>query len=486
MFFELSCEYKPNPRKRNQIHVSFFQHFVLTTLMCFLTSAYAHAQTIYHLNRGNQPVVILDSAECRSFMLKELSIYYQNGFARAHWALDTVFKHSDTTHVKYTLMSGNIIRMDSLFLVNGQFIRPSVLYTMMGWKSQKTFIYEAFEFNLKTIPQLNFIQISKPQYYFTNHTVNTRVEVKSTANNELDGMMGLVNGSGGKSILLGQVKVKWINALRHADEMNIDWQRQAKSTQRLQFSFQIPYCFKSNFGWSMQTDLYKKDSTFFQSKLDLGLQYRFQPQQSLNLQFQRQKSSRLNDVQNSNILHSLFGMEYRQAWSSDHYLLKTHLFAGKGNRQFYSLDSISRSPILKSQLQIELALFIKNIYFQSSLQNWFLSKEANQPIEWYRIGGNQTLRGFQQESIFIRNGQCFQFNLGYGNRTSGRLYLFYDWGLLSLSNEQKRSVYSSFGPGAQLPTAGGNVLIHFGWGQYPQTALQLKNGVFNLSYQVYF
>ncbi len=486
MFFELSCEYKPIHRKENQKLVSFFQHFVLTTILCFWVAALAYSQTIYQLNRGDQLIIFRDSVECRSFMNKELKLWYQNGFARAHWALDTVAERSDTNHVQYSLMSGNMISMDSLFLSQSSIIRPSVLQTMMGWKSGKTFIYEEFESNLQSISPLNVIQVSKPQYYFTHHTVNTRVDVKSVISNELDGMMGLANDPSGKPVLLGQLKVKWINAFRHADEMNIDWQRQAKSTQRLQFSFQIPYCFRSHFGWSLQSDIYKKDSTFFQSKLDLGLQYKFQPQQSINFQFQRQKTSRLNDTQNVNILHSLVGMEYRQLWMGERYSFRTYLFAGKGNRQFYSLDSTSKSPMWKSQLKLELALFVKSLYFQTSVQNWLLSKQADQQIEWYRIGGNQTLRGFQQESIFVRNGQCVQINLGYGNRTGSRLYIFYDWGIFNSSPDKKRSIYSSFGPGAQLPTTGGNILLHYGWGIYPQTPLQLKNGVFNLSYQVYF
>lgn len=486
MIFNLSCEYNLFHEKRNPFVNSFFQHLISSYLIFLVGITTTRAQSQYILKNGRDTISAIDSITCHGIMTKELANLYKNGYARAHWSLDTIVEIPDHLIAHYTLRRGNIILMDSALFGSNPIVKPVVLNAMMGWKKNRIFLYDELESHLKSINQSGAIRLSRPAYYFSDSTVNTRIEVKPIIKNELDGMMGLVNDNQGKAILLGQLKVKWVNALKHADEFNIHWQRQAKSTQRLQFSFQIPYCFGTQFGYSIQTDLYKKDSTFFQSNINLGVQYLFQPQQKITFQFQREKSSRLNNSDNQNIIHSLFGLAYHQRWTGNHYSLITNCSFGQGNRTLYSLDSTSQSKVWKSQIEVEIGLFYKSTFIQVAIENCMLSQEANQSIEWFRIGGNATLRGFQQESIFVRNGQILQFNVGYGNQHSSRLYLFYDWGFLNTTLKNSHERYSSFGPGAYLPTSGGNILMHYGWGMYPNTTVQLKSGVFNLSYQVYF
>jgi outer membrane protein assembly factor BamA len=96
------------------------------------------------------------------------------------------------------------------------------------------------------------------------------------------------------------------------------------------------------------------------------------------------------------------------------------------------------------------------------------------------------LRGLAQESLFIREGIIGQGNWGVGKQASNQFYVYTDYGQLCDNLTRQFYPVFSYGLGAQFTTPSGQIQMDYGWSKFDQTPIEYRNGIFNLSYQVYF
>jgi outer membrane protein assembly factor BamA len=426
--------------------------------------------------------LIGDSTAAHTLMNNHLTRLYEKGYALAIWQLDSIANQNGFYH----LMPGNIIYCDSIVGINEQIIRPSVFRAMLDWHEKKPFISRDFDKNISSLTNGGLIKISQHRVFFEENRAVLRISMDKINKNELSGLAGLQPSSDGKTTIIGECNAFWQNALRHGEKMKIQWQRQSKGTQRLRIDFNIPYCFKSPFGLELLIDLYRKNESFFQSQIDVSAQYLINPQQNAAIFTQLQRTSLINESENKSFTHRLVGISHTSRIQLNQSDIQWVIKIAQGQRESYSLLSASKKSLQKYATDIDYTLHLKNLFSTFSFHYKEISKSATDISEGIRLGGNQTIRGFQQESIYSKQSFILQTSMGWRSKDQSRFYLFSDIALIKTFENSFSQRYWSWGPGTSLYTPNGNILINYGWGKYPNQPILYKNGIFNLSYQVYF
>ncbi len=270
-------------------------------------------------------------------------------------------------------------------------------------------------------------------------------------------------------LLTGQLNADLFNPFGLGERIKARFQQFRPGTQELQLGFNLPYAVGLPFGADLGFELYRRDSTYLDVILDLGMQYLFEGNNYVKIFWNRTSTTlisideeQIRNTQalptNLDVANTTVGLEYymqrldyrfnpRRGWS---------VFAkgGVGNKRISrsnlilslndSTDNFDYNTLYDSlnertfQFRIhgEAAYYLpimKRSTLKLGLSGGYLeSEEQLFRNELYRIGGNQLLRGFDEESIFAglytiltleyrllldRNSYLFTFaDLGYYER----------------------------------------------------------------------
>lgn len=416
-----------------------------------------------------------------------LNNYYTKGYALAIWQLDSVCElHPMSMVGYYTFQPGKIITHDSIIGAPSNEIRPKILAAMLDWKKDKIFVHQELKKNLTALNQLDWFSIEQQQLFFHHQKAILRIKPVFKKANELNALIGLQPNVNGKSTLVGDFHFLLVNRLRHAEKIEVQWQRQAVNTQRLQVELILPYCFGTPFGIGSQLDLYRRSDLFLQTQSKLAIQYKSHPMQTSEFFLHQQSTISLGNERNTTINQRTAGVQLRYQWKQPFWTFGAISSFSTGKRILQANDAWQKSSILTTEHTVSIRPKWKKLFFSTQLHYWFQSTEANQSSEWKRIGGNATLRGFQQESIFARTGATAQNALGIGDENAQQFFIFADFGRLNLGTQPYFQTYWSWGIGAIILAPNGGIKINYGWGQFPHQKIEYRNGIINLSYQVYF
>jgi outer membrane protein assembly factor BamA len=96
---------------------------------------------------------------------------------------------------------------------------------------------------------------------------------RSSQVNALIGFLPANQTLGGKMLVTGEANLNLKNAFGGGETLGLNWQQLQIQSPRLNILYQQPYIFHSRFGFDFNFDLFKKDSSFLNLNLILGLQY---------------------------------------------------------------------------------------------------------------------------------------------------------------------------------------------------------------------
>ena len=441
--------------------------------------------------------------------LKEqlLDFYENNGYPFASIKFDSSFFDGNNLNAMLSVFKGPLYHIDSI-VVNGS-IRIQKNYLSQYLNIQPGSIYKKSMLNglSKRLAQSDFIKESQPwdmSLYGTGSVLNLYLEpMRSSRISLLAGLMPSNNQLRGKMLLTGEADMQLKNSFGGGEMISLSWQQIQVQSPRLQIGFQKPYLFNSNAGIDFQFNLLKKDSSFLTINTRLGLQYAISNQFTANLFFQQFTSNMLGvdtnfikstkrlpgfmDFTNRNI-----GMEMKFIETDNSFNPLTGIewslrFAG-GSRKiqpnsiitslkqdqfgklfnFGSLYDTIRQNSSQFRASGKVDLYNKlgrQSTVKAGLKAGLMQSERFLTNELFQIGGINTLRGFDEESIYA--SQYLIASVEYRYLISPASYLFT---FLDGANIKRRSFDNSFK---------GNF---FGMGV--GLSFETKSGLFKLAYAV--
>ncbi len=464
-----------------------------------------------------------------SKMADEVLVYLENnGFPFSSIKVDNLL-NNDRIEYNLDIRSGPYFVYDTSQIDGDQLLNKKFLAAYTGLKPGMPFNESVFRkahsklnqlpfLTSERIPQVAFIYggKAKPFYY-----------LKKRSSDQINGIVGLApnttTGNNQSSVVFtGEFLLKLNNLFKSAKTLTINWRSFKARSQELKTAFNYPYILGKPIGADIGLELTKFDTLYTNIQRLIGLQYYTSGINGLKF-FYQVNSTNLNYV-DTNLIRStkqfpaINAVQIRQYGISANFNLLDNRFnpykgwfidvmMSAGSKKIQKDNTISEikfgngytlydSNVLNSnqflwKCKIEKYLPISS---SSTLKFGAMSYQISAPKiyfnELFREGGINSLKGFNEQSIFASNFNMleleYRFIIGrnsnirafwngayYEDKSYGRINNVYDfpWG---------------FGIGGNIETGAGILNIIYALGKEKNNGFDLRTGKVHFGISSYF
>lgn len=393
----------------------------------------------YFISPGNLGEEALDNLSHRDYFSREgispqkyemltkeiLGFFQNNGYPFSKVSLDNVNIENDSIIGALNIDTSYHIVFDTLKVNGDVSINPRFLAMHTGVKSNNSYSEDVIENIGNKIEALGFVALSdEPEVVFTKAHATVNVGIERRSANRFDGIAGVMyDERADKAMrLTGQLNLYLINTLERAEWMDLKWQGLGFGTQTLDISAGYPYIFYTPFSAEMQFSMRKQDTTYIQVKRKPALEYRFAGNVRAKV-FVDWRTSELIDVSRYERAAELPDIiDYKTIFYGVGTSYTSGAFHADPRRGFdYSLQIAAGSRDIKKNNNLPAHLYddvkLKSTQYtgEVSLQRIFPFMDRSAMLikgeggmlagdevfdnELFRVGGINSLRGFDEESV---------------------------------------------------------------------------------------
>ena len=342
----------------------------------------------------------------------------------------------------------------------------------------------------KLIDNTNFARnIKEPEILFTNDSTSLYLYLEKIRRNSFDGFISFDSEENSRKInIQGYAKISLNNTFNTGEKINFDFKSQKNQDRSLNSNFIFPYFLGSPFNLKYSLNLIQKDSSYTSNENSIDLELNLN-KVKVGIGFQKNESysdSQIEFVENFNNKLYIVSSEYFIPDSDDKLISeKFKLLVKYGSGKKIQLNNESHLNKFK------LELFKKfNFSSRFKLQSSFVREKINSKNlvnnELIRFGGSESIRGFDDNSIFADGYTLLATNLNfYLNDT------IYIYGIFDLANytnsilDLDQDIYSG-GIGFSTLTENGVISINYSKGNNWGNSFNLKNAKINVIFTTFF
>lgn len=334
-----------------------------------------------------------------------------------------------------------------------------------------------------------FGSIKKPEVLFTKDSTHLYIYLKKESNSKFDGIIGFSNEDEDKLQLNGYLNLQLFNVFNSAEEISINWIGN-KQQKTLNINYNIPYIFKTNFNFEGNFGLVRKDSTYVNSQVETTIGYLLKNNAIIGSVLNLEKSNITN--QNDNLLIKNYSKVFYGV-SFKHYIFERNHVSNKklnleakatvGNRKNDNIKTNQQQYALKFSYLQKLT---KNNYLYLKSNSAYLVTDSPFNNEHYKIGGFNSLRGFNEESILTTKYTTNSLEYHYLTNSDSYLYSFFDIGLVN--SKIKNSTLNLYGFGIGYNFLANNSIINIAYalGKFDKSPIKLQNSKFHIQISYLF
>ena len=245
-----------------------------------------------------------------------------------------------------------------------------------------------------------------PQTLFTKDSTEIYLTLQKKKSNNFDGILGFGNNDKQKISFTGSINLNLKNVFNGFESISLYWQRNQQSGQNFDLQTDIPYLFGSNVGANLNMNIYRQDSTFANVKFRPSLYYQLSAKQKIGARGNFEISSVLDDTYTSGQDFSKKGVgvfyEFTETSEEPLFVYKTKLIAELDllSSYYQNLDKTYQQN--RYYLFAERNFHLKgNHYFNIKAESAMLNSGGEVTTnELFRIGGYNSLRGFNEQSLY--------------------------------------------------------------------------------------
>ena len=245
-----------------------------------------------------------------------------------------------------------------------------------------------------------------PQTLFTKDSTEIYLTLQKKKSNNFDGILGFGNNDKQKISFTGSINLNLKNVFNGFESISLYWQRNQQSGQNFDLQTDIPYLFGSNVGANLNMNIYRQDSTFANVKFRPSLYYQLSAKQKIGARGNFEISSVLDDTYTSGQDFSKKGVgvfyEFTEVSEEPLFVYKTKLIAELDllSSYYQNLDKTYQQN--RYYLFAERNFHLKgNHYFNIKAESAMLNSGGEVTTnELFRIGGYNSLRGFNEQSLY--------------------------------------------------------------------------------------
>ncbi|QCX40081.1 hypothetical protein FF125_17115 [Aureibaculum algae] len=399
-------------------------------------------------------------------------------------SLKNITIKNDTLIESHLFIKKSTARKIDKVILNGYSNFPKTfLIHKLGIEKNTVFSKQKIDKASSAINFIPFVSETKPpEVLFTKDSTIVYLNLKKENANKFDGLIGFTSNETGKGLSLnGYLDLSLNNLFNSGENLNLIWKNNGNNRQVFNLDISLPFAFNSKLSPYLALNIYKQDSSFVNTLFKFALPYQIDNRNSIGLLLQSESSLNLLSYINSNIedYSNLFlGLNYNYSIPLNHNIFKSKfkfIIEGLAGRR----NGITKDNQIKIHLKSNFlwSLNQKNYIFiqnQSSLIN---SKNLYNN-ELFRIGGSNSIRGFDEESVFASSYSTLNLEYRYSTNNSSYLYSITDLGYINY-NKVTSQLYA-LGLGYAFTSKLGFINLSYAIGGNSNQAIELNNSRFHL------
>lgn len=449
------------------------------------------------------------------FVENILEYYENNGYPFVSLQLDRIkYEENKGINAILKLDRNRYVEIDTIEIYGEDVVSEKYLFNYLGIKPHRAYNESNIRAISGRIEDLSFLSEEKEaNVIFTETKTSLQLFLKKRRASRFDGIIGILQDEEtGEVEFTGDVKLNLVNAFRRGELIGLNWRGLPENTQDLNLKFNLPYMFNSPFGIDADFKLYKRDTTFLDIISTLGIQYYINSRDYLKVIYQRHQSNLLSTAQyeNNRVLPpvldfntNLYGAELSLN-KLDYLLNPTKGFKIVLNGRA-GIKNIQQNPGIEDSLYstVELSnliyrtenlvsLFIpltsRHVVYLGN-QSALLGNEQILRNELYRIGGLKTLRGFNEETIFVSAYLISTIEYRFILEKNSNINVFLDYAYTENKTYNADVLIDrpyGFGVGSNFETAAGIFSVSYAIGSQQGNPVDLRSAKIHFGFLNFF
>lgn len=432
------------------------------------------------------------NAQNWKFELKQvLSTYADQGYPFASLEIINYLVQENELHAFATLKLGQQFRFDSLIVLGYTKVDPNLLGYEIDWQKGGLYQEKYLQEVQNRLEASDYLSAQRaPALAFYPQSAHLYLYLNKRSSNQISGIIGLNTEADGRTTLNGDFNLNLLNTFNKGEAIQLRWRSPNTSVQDFQLRFAYPYLWGSPLGIKAGVELFRQDSSFIQRFFETGFNYRIAYQASLELNARFRSSNQLGA---SSVEFQNLG-SYSSAGLSLGFRLKRlnqSIVATQGYRFTIELGSRYREAEAAEWQQYDWRFDAAYYHKMGSAWVWHqaFSSEGigGSPLfenELFRLGGINSLRGFNELSLFSSAYGLMRSEIRYMLGKYDYLCLFGD---LAYSENNSsllvsQNLHSGLGGGINFQTKGGIFSLFLAVGQTDDDSYDWRSTKVHLSY----
>jgi outer membrane protein insertion porin family len=376
-----------------------------------------------------------------------LTKYENNGFPFASINIESLFFFYDSltkenlVDIYLKFNKNQVSAIDSIAITGNTKTKDYVIIRELRINKGDLYSQTKIEAMPTKLNRLHFFEtVQTPKYFFNSKDKGIlQIDIVEKGTNNFDGILGYIPPSNDtqSGYLTGLVNVNLRNLFGTGRSVSFKWSKLDRYSQELELKYLEPWVFGLPFNIDLLLFQRQQDSSYVQRTLNGNIEFLATESFSSSLIFSNEFTIPTDPdkngftVFNSTTINS--GVNFKYDTRNDifvptkgFYLLNTYKYSSKSinGPKEYITDSTNINP---NQFRIELDLLLfKKFFFRHipfiGLHGRELRGNDIEISDMYRLGGNNTLRGYQ-ENQFTAN-RIIWTNIEYRYLIGLRSYAF--------------------------------------------------------------
>lgn len=400
---------------------------------------------------------------------------------------------NNETKVELLLQKGKTRTIDGVKLVGYQKLSPSYIKQQLELRNGEIYNENKLAELSTKIAQNPFIQQTRsPNILFREDSTYLYLYTEKVNANLFDGILGFGSDEEGKFKLNGNVTLELNNNFNAMEQIRLNWIGTANKNTTLDLRLRFPYLLKSRIGSETNFKLFKQDSVFVNSHLNQRFFYQLNSNSNIGLNLGLQSSNFVLDeypeiARNyDDFQKTYFGITYEYFLGSAFRILegKQRLFVmansiRRKEKNYAPTQEIENETTHQYEVGLETYRLFhlgKKHYAKASLTYYGLFDAANEfsENELYSIGGFNSIRGFNEESITANQYGILGAEYRFVPNEAFYVALFGDYGSIDNRRMDIKTNLLSLGTGISFLTRMGIFNLSYAVGKTAQQAFDFK------------
>lgn len=369
----------------------------------------------------------------------------------------------------------------------------SYLKRYLQIKKGKTFNLRKINEKTKDLDKLVFANlIREPEILFTQDSTTLYLYLEKSSSNSFDGFLGFANDETTNKIKFnGYLNLNLTNNLNYGESLKFIYKSDKSKQRTIDVNAKMPYLFKSPIGLEIGLNIFKKDSTFNSVRQTAKLFYQLHSKMKAFAGIETSisnyipESSSLNYFSDYTSLYYTLSVEFEDLSSNLLFPYKSFVTVGCnfGNRDIDN-NSEKQTALLFKAFRIFSLNDRNSVYLNS--EGKILFSDTYLSNELFRFGGINSIRGFEENSLFASLYSVINTEYRYQINSSIYINTIIDAAYFEDKINSNKEKLFGFGFGFGMITQAGILRIIYANGLTNNQPFKLNNSKIHISLSANF